>query len=327
MTVHAGPLDLVFPTPNQALFSGGGPAFYQYVDRDFKGEKSRPWQAGQYGFVRNPTETSQGLVYRRFHEGLDIRAVERDEKGIPQDRVVSIDRGRVVHANTVSGYSNYGKYVVIEHSWGGCNYYSLYAHLREVHVKKGDSVRRGEAIGLLGWTGSGTNVRRAHVHFEINLMLSRKFEAWHKRYFPRETNRHGLFNGLNLIGMDAAKLYLALRENPALTIPVFLGGEKPFYKVTVPATRNFVLRRHYPWMAGVDVHKQPPSWEISFTRSGLPVKIRASGRRVGKPTLTQIEPSRVPYVYLTRGLVSGRQGKASLSASGLRTMNLIAYPD
>src|SRR3712207_2672792 len=76
-------LNLALPTENDALFSGGGPAFYQYIARDFKGVKSTPWQGGQYGFVRNPRETSGGLIYTLFHEGIEIRPVRRDEKGEP----------------------------------------------------------------------------------------------------------------------------------------------------------------------------------------------------------------------------------------------------
>src|SRR5258708_21789832 len=54
-------LDLVLPTDNDALFSGGGAAFYQYIDRNFKGVKSTAREGGQYGFVRDPTDTA-GVV-------------------------------------------------------------------------------------------------------------------------------------------------------------------------------------------------------------------------------------------------------------------------
>ena len=70
-------LDLVLPTDNDALFSGDGAAFYQYVERDYKGVKSTPWEGGKYGFVRDPTDTAGGVVYTRFHEGIDIRPLHR----------------------------------------------------------------------------------------------------------------------------------------------------------------------------------------------------------------------------------------------------------
>src|SRR5437868_10285498 len=80
-TAQSQSLDLVLPTDNDALFSGDGAAFYQYVDRDSNGVKSKPWEGGQYGFVRDLKETAAGAVYTRFHEGIDIKPMHRDDGG------------------------------------------------------------------------------------------------------------------------------------------------------------------------------------------------------------------------------------------------------
>ncbi|PYK84277.1 MAG: hypothetical protein DME41_03365, partial [Verrucomicrobia bacterium] len=101
-------VDLALPTDNDAIFHGGGPDFYQYVERDYRGEKSTPWEGGQYGFVRDPEQTRAGVVYTRFHEGIDIRCLHRDERGEPLDEVRAIAEGKVVYTNSVPGYSNYG---------------------------------------------------------------------------------------------------------------------------------------------------------------------------------------------------------------------------
>ena len=61
-------------------------------------------------------------------------------------------------------------------------------------------------------------------------------------------NHNGIYNGMNLAGLDIARLYLALRKNPSLTIPQFLSDEETFYKVTLPKSRHFELPRLYPWM-------------------------------------------------------------------------------
>src|SRR6266705_1541375 len=147
--------DLVLPTDNDALFSGEGAAFYQYIERNFNGVKSTPWEGGRYGFVRDPTDTAGGVVYTRFHEGIDIRSLHRDENGEPLDEVRAIADGRVVHTSLVPGYSNYGKYVVIEHHWDGSSYYSLYGHLNSIGVQSGESVQRGQCIAVMGYTGVG----------------------------------------------------------------------------------------------------------------------------------------------------------------------------
>src|ERR1700676_3433049 len=170
-------VDLALPTDNDALFRGDGPAFYQHIERDYHGEKSTPWEGGQYGFVRDPIETASGIIYTRFHEGIDIRPLQRDAQGEPLDEVRAIADGKVVHTNPVPGYSNYGRYIVIEHTWNGSPYYSLYGHLSSIRAQTGQSVRKGEPIAVMGHTGAGLNTDRAPLHFELNLMLTRNFEA------------------------------------------------------------------------------------------------------------------------------------------------------
>ncbi|MDQ6861282.1 MAG: M23 family peptidase, partial [Verrucomicrobiota bacterium] len=96
-------MNLALPTENDALFHGGGAAFYQYIVRDFKGVKTTPWEGGQYGFVRNPVETPSGFVYTRFHEGIDIRPLRRDAAGEPLDPVRAIADGAVAYVNNVPG--------------------------------------------------------------------------------------------------------------------------------------------------------------------------------------------------------------------------------
>src|SRR6266403_4730276 len=154
-------VDLALPTDTDALFRGDGPAFYQHVERDYHGVKSTPWEGGQYGFVRDPIETAAGIIYTRFHEGIDIRPLQRDAQGEPLDEVRAIADGKVVHTNSVPGYSNYGRYIVIEHRWGGSPYFSLYGHLSKIDVRTGDAVHRGQQIAVMGYTGTGINRERA----------------------------------------------------------------------------------------------------------------------------------------------------------------------
>ena len=83
-------------------------------------------------------------------------------------------------------------------------------------------MRQGEKLGIMGHTGSGINRERAHVHVELNLLLNDHFEAWHDTFFPSDPNYHGIYNGLNLAGLDLPRLILALRRNSSLTLPAFL---------------------------------------------------------------------------------------------------------
>lgn len=319
---------LVLPTDNDALFSGGGPDFYQYIERDYHGEKTTPWEGGQYGFVRDPVETSAGIVYTRFHEGIDIRPVHRDESGEPLDEIRAIADGKVVHTSLVAGYSNYGKYIVIEHHWGGSPYYSLYGHLSKIDVRVGDAVHAGQHIAVMGYTGTGINRERAHVHLELNLMLNPNFEQWYGAFVDKsDPNRHGIYNGLNLTGLNIARLYLALREQPSLTIPEFLSQEETVYKVTVPRSRHFPLRTLYPWMLNGNTATEPRSWTVSFTRSGLPLKIEPSDRKVKEAELVYVKASLGSAGFLVDGIAAGPAAHPHLTDHGRQILHLLTYPE
>jgi murein DD-endopeptidase MepM/ murein hydrolase activator NlpD len=320
-------VDLVLPTNNDALFSGGGPAFYQYIERDYKGVKSTPWEGGQYGFVRDPVETPAGIVYTRFHEGIDIRPLRRDARGEPLDEVRAIAEGKVVHTNRVPGYSNYGKYIVIEHRWDGSSYYSLYGHLSAIAVRPGQAVHRGEAIARMGYTGQGLNQARAHLHLELNFMLNHEFESWHDTFYKKDPNRHGIYNGINLTGLDIARFYLALRRKPSLTIPEFIAEEETFYKVILPKSPHFELPKRYPWMVRSNEIVDLASWEVSFARSGLPLKIEPSAKTVTQPELSYVKKSSIDYSYLTQERIAGRGADAHLTEKGRELMRLLIWPD
>jgi murein DD-endopeptidase MepM/ murein hydrolase activator NlpD len=320
------PLDLVLPTDNDALYSEDGPAFYQYIERNYNGVKSTPWEGGQYGFVRDPQATAGGVVYTRFHEGIDIRCMHRDPNGEPLDEVRAIANGKVVHVSLVPGYSNYGKYIVIEHHWDGSNYYSLYGHLSSIAVQPGEMVRRGQHIAVMGYTGTGINRERAHLHLELCLMFSRQFEAWYNTFFRNDPNRHGIYNGMNLAGLDIARLYSKLRKNPALTISEFLNDEEAFYKVALPKARHFDLPELYPWMVAAGKRSDGP-WEVSFARSGVPLRIEPSDRHVTQPDLSYVRKASTEYSYLTRDIIAGHQGNAHLTSYGAQLMRLLTWPD
>jgi murein DD-endopeptidase MepM/ murein hydrolase activator NlpD len=326
-SAEEGSLRLALPTDNTALLRGEPEAFYQVVQRNFKGVVSFPWQGGQYGFVRDPRELSTGVVYTRFHEGLDIRPMHRDQRGEPLDEVRAIAPGKIVYASRQAGTSNYGRYVVIEHQWGGCPYYSLYAHLSSIAVEPGQSVQQGGTLGIMGHTGTGINRERAHVHVELNLLLNTHFEDWHATYYRTEINHHGIYNGINLAGVDLARLVVGVRQNSSLTMPAFLGKEEAFYKVLIPASPNFELGRRYPWMMEGSTDDKPPSWEVSFARSGLPLRIRPGSRPVSAAELSWLKTSPIDARYLTRENVAGRGNSARLTESGKRLMRLLTFPD
>ena len=89
-----------------------------------------------------------------LHAGVDIRGARGQDILAARDGVVAFC-GR-----TKTGY---GTMVVLDH---GDSVQTLYAHAQKVLVKRGDTVRRGQPIALLGRTGNATT---EHCHFELRL--------------------------------------------------------------------------------------------------------------------------------------------------------------
>ncbi len=314
-------IDLRLPTENHHLFSGEHDRFYMYVDRTFEGVASKPWEGGSYGYVRNAMRLDSEMILTKFHEGIDIAPINRDRAGNPLDLVCSIADGRVVHVSAISGRSNYGKYVVVEHQWENSRIYSLYAHLAEITRSPGDPVRAGSALGRMGYTGAGLNRTRAHLHLELAMLMSRHFDDWQKA-FGGGINHHGLFNGMNLSGTDVARFFLEHRANPQLLFSEFVAATPVYFKVAVPAsgTPDFVLR--HPWILRGSA-EGAVSWEISFSATGQPVAFEASQKRVSAPVITRVRASEIPHRYRTRNLVTGQHHRASLTQSGKQLVALL----
>lgn len=317
-------LELVLPTLNRAIFGPDASRFYMYTNRSFEGRQSKPWQGGQYGYVRNPKRTDTGLVYTKFHEGVDIKPIERSPNGNPLDTVRSIASGRVIHTSKSAGASNYGRYIVIGHDWGYGKFYSLYAHLSTISCHVGQPVRPGTGIGTLGYTGAGIDRTRAHLHLELNLMISRNFQKWYSKHYVAP-NRHGLYNGINLAGIDISGLYKAHQRDPSITIPQFIASIKTYWKLLIPNRGSSpLILKSYPWLARDMAEAiNNPSWEISMSSSGIPLEIRPSKRSVKYPTVSRVAYSATPHSWNTRAQLTGNKNSAKLTASGLRFVKLL----
>ena len=93
-----------------------------------------------------------GPRWRRMHYGTDIRM----HRG---DTIVAVENGFVVRSNRGTGFGNI---IIIKHQ---NNIETYYGHLSKFLKKKGEEVKRGEAIALAGSTG---NAKGPHLHFEIH---------------------------------------------------------------------------------------------------------------------------------------------------------------
>ena len=88
-----------------------------------------------------------------YHEGQDIDAAY----GTPVQVAAS---GRVIIAGRQRGYGNV---VYVDH---GNGLSTRYGHLSEIDVTVGQTVTRGQTIGLVGSTGRSTG---PHLHYEVRI--------------------------------------------------------------------------------------------------------------------------------------------------------------
>jgi murein DD-endopeptidase MepM/ murein hydrolase activator NlpD len=93
-----------------------------------------------------------GRLSPRGHSGVDIAAPE----GTP---VLAADDGEVLKAYW--NQDGYGGLVIVGHASG---YETWYGHLDRFDVDKGERVKRGQQIALMGSTGFSTG---PHLHFEV----------------------------------------------------------------------------------------------------------------------------------------------------------------
>ncbi len=100
----------------------------------------------------------RGVLYGRFgkkgkepHDGVDLAA----PAGTP---VKTAAEGQVLYAGEQKGY---GKIVIVEH---GNELVTLYAHNRDLRVKSGQRVRRGQVVATVGESGRTSG---PHLHFEV----------------------------------------------------------------------------------------------------------------------------------------------------------------
>lgn len=125
---------LLMPIPNATITQGFGPTAYSF-------------EAAYAGFPH-------------FHTGVDLAV----PLGTP---VFAAADGVVVEAGAMTDASGalvgYGNYVIIQHDAG---LKTLYGHLLTIGVKAGDTVKRGQLIGLVGSTGNSTG---PHTHFEVRI--------------------------------------------------------------------------------------------------------------------------------------------------------------
>lgn len=209
----------------------------------------------------------------RFHEGVDIRPITRASNGEPLDRIFTAMKGSVAYINQPLN-GPYGKYVILYHPEAEIPVYTLYAHLASIEktLKVGDKLPKGSAIATMGHTSTSPTAipkDRAHLHFEVGLVLSANFGNWYNQQaeLRDSPNQHGIWNGQNLLGFDPVPVLARSSVNlldSVRQLPTALA-------VTMRTKRPPDFIQRYPGLLapGSDPAKAA-GWYVEFTWYGLP---------------------------------------------------------
>lgn len=310
-----------FPTANHYLYTPGADAKFLAPT-----EPDKSWTSGGFGCVRD--------YGHRMHAGLDIIHLQTNRRGEPTDPVMATADGTVVYFSTRPSLSNFGNYIVIRHMIQGMEVYSLYAHLSAIQpgLQVGSQVKAGQVIATMGRTSNAEVIGqwRAHVHFQINLLLNDNFAAWFKRYAPPgEVNYHGEWNGHNLSALDPRGILLDERGGK-FDLKTFVSSQTEFCRVIVRAT-NFPFLKRYPMLILPNPTAQKEGvagYEVSLDFNGVPFALmpRAESEIKSRAKI-QLVSVNEPLALANPccDLVVKRGGHWQLGNDGTHEMELLTY--
>ena len=261
LSSSAGAFDrIVWPTPNAAFSEGAD------LDAFVQPTASGRIESGLFGCVRNGGS--------RFHEGLDLYPILRDKRGEALDPVYSILPGRIAYINRTSGHSSYGRYVVVHHAESSPPVHTLYAHLASVEesLAVDQSVDAGATLGTMGRSATYSIPKsRAHLHFEIGFRLTDSFDEWYQDQGYKSRNRHGSWNGMNLVSVDPLAFFEAIRSGEVSTVYQYLEKIPVVARIRIYTTEIPFFVREHPRLAIRPYRdREVVGWDIGFTRYGVP---------------------------------------------------------
>lgn len=124
-----------------------------FVNRNIQKElfiSGRPitwgWMSSAYGYRSDPFTGK-----RAWHAGVDFAGKEDSD-------IIAVASGVVTFSGDRYGYGN-----LVEINHGG-GFATRYAHCKELFVKVGDVVEKGQVLAAMGSTGRSTG---PHVHYEV----------------------------------------------------------------------------------------------------------------------------------------------------------------
>ena len=292
---------LSWPTPNPSFAKGMGySSFLQKTGPD------KAFSSGAFGCVRN-----NGY---KFHEGLDLFPLKRDSTGRAEDSIYAVMEGVVRHINNISGHSAYGKYLVLEHHTMTPKLYSLYGHLASIDstLKIGSIVKVAQAIGKMGNSASyRIPLNRSHLHFEIGLRLTDKFQKWYSSKKFSTPNRHGNFSGFNLVGIDPLPFYSKYSAKSFKTAHQYINSLPEEAKIRVKTKQTPDFAERYPSLCKFfPKDRMWNGWECVFGPYGIPITLQQTDNcTIDEPVVKIISYATSQQDRKCRQLIESKNGK------------------
>ena len=145
----------VLVAPQKQIIKRGTKSVPKELTLATEGRMPFPLKEGTYKRISCPFGPRKAPVpgASTFHKGIDIAA----DTGTP---IYASAGGTVKYAGSEPGF---GLYIKLSHD-GGVQ--TLYGHCSQLLVKKGEKVKQGQIIALVGNTGRSSG---SHLHFEIRV--------------------------------------------------------------------------------------------------------------------------------------------------------------
>jgi len=153
------------PSKENLLTSGALEKEAEIIGKVLENRRSHQYWTGRFLIPIEGRISSPFGIYRAYndgttsrpHRGVDIANME----GTP---ILSPNSGKVVLSRH---FEFHGNTLIIDHGQG---VYSILNHLKRRYVQKGDRVKKGETIGLVGETGLATG---PHLHWGFSVSTIR----------------------------------------------------------------------------------------------------------------------------------------------------------
>ena len=200
-------------------------------------------------------------------------------------------------------------------------------------LKAGQAVKAGEQIAVMGRTANtheGISKDRAHVHFELNLLVNDRFSSWYHQTFPTQRNDHGTWNGQNLLGLDPRLILMGERRERNFSLLNFLQHQTELCRV-------IIRKGDFPWIKRYRmlVKRNPiaekegiAGYELALNYNGVAFEAipRAASEIKSKGKFALVSVNEPEYQKNPcRRLVKQNGKRWDLTNHGLELLEMLAY--